>query len=124
MIFDCQHAIILLGQKGNQFVLSRVGKNCENSIKNESLCRESATLLKDSIFATSNNGVSDLPYGCILDKTDGNNHYIFFNPNGVVRSADPQVREICLITEDPLEGKKLINKLYLYLYYCYDIMEY
>ena len=96
------------GEIGNQFVLSRVGKNCKNPTRNESVCRESAQLLKDVTYATLSDGGNDLPYGCILDKTDKDNHYIFWNSNGSVRSADTQVREICSITDDPLEGKKLI----------------
>ena len=89
-------------------MLSQVGKNCKNSIRNESVCRESAKRLKDVTYATLSDGGNDLPYGCILDKTDENNNYIFWNSNGSVRSADIKVREICSITEDPLEGKKLI----------------
>ena len=97
----------ILGEIGNQFVLSNVGKNCKNSIRNESLCRESSKQLKDSKYATLNDGGNDLPYGCISDRTDKDNNYIFWNPNGVTRSADPHVREICSITKDPLKGKKL-----------------
>ena len=97
---------IISGEIDNQFVLSRVGKNCKNSIRNESLCRESAKLLKDSTYATLNDAGNDLPYGCISDKTNKDKHYVFWNPNGVARSADSHVREICSITKDPLEGKK------------------
>ena len=90
-------------------MLSQVGKNCKNSIRNESVCRESAQLLKDITYATLSDAGNDLPYGCILDKTDKDNHYIFWNSNGLVRSADIKVREICSITEDSLEGKILIT---------------
>ena len=107
-LFDSQQAIIISGEVGNQFVLSRVGKNCDNSIKNGSLCRESAKFLNDSQYAISNDAGKDLPYGCISDKTNNDNHYVFWNPNGLIRSADPKVREICSITDDLLGGKKLV----------------
>ena len=96
------------GELGNQFVLSLVGKNCMNSIKNESHCRESAKLLTDSEYAISDDAGKDLPYGCISDKTNKANHYVFWNQHGLSRSADPKVREICSITKDPLEGKIVI----------------
>ena len=104
---------------GNRFVLSRVGKNCKNSINNEPLCRESAKVLKASQYAVSDDAGNDLPYGCISDKTNNDNHYVFWNLNGSVRSADTKVREICLInvlTDDPLKGKKLIIFLRRYPY--------
>ena len=103
---NCKVTNIISGKTGNQFVLSRVGKNCKNSIGNESLCREAAKFLNDSQYAISNDAGKDLPYGCILDKTNNDNHYVFLNPNGLIRSADPKVREICSITDDLLGGKK------------------
>ena len=109
-------AIIISGETGNQFVLSLVGQNCKNSIRNRSLCRESAKFLKASHYAISNDTGKDLPYGCISDKTNNDNHYVFWNPNGLIRSADPKVREICSITEDPKDGKKLI--IFLRRYPC------
>ena len=114
---------IISGKTGNQFVLSRVGKNCKNSIRKESLCRESAKILNDSQYAISNDAGKDLPYGCISDKTNKDNHYVFWNPNGLARSADPKVREICSITENPLEGKTLIIwlKRYHHKSYIYSI---
>ena len=88
--------------------MSRVGKNCKNPIRNRSLCRESTKLLNNSKYAISNDTGKDLPYGCISDKTNEDDHYVFWNPNGLARSADPKVREICSITKDPLDGKILI----------------
>ena len=104
------------GEKDNLFVLSHVGKNCKNPIRNESLCRESAKHLNDSEYALSDDAGKDLPYGCISDKTNEANHYVFYNPNGLVRSADPKIREICSIPKDSLEGKILITWLKRYHY--------
>ena len=103
--------------------MSLAGKNCKNSIRNESHCRESAKDLNDSEYAISDDAGKDLPYGCISDKTNEDNHYVFWNPNGLARSADPKVREICSITENPLEGKTLIIwlKRYHHKSYIYSI---
>ena len=121
---NCKVTNIISGKTGNQFVLSRVGKNCKNSIRKESLCRESAKLLNDSQYAISNDAGKDLPYGCISDQTNNDNHYVFWNPNGLIRSADPKVREICSITENPLEGKKIIIFLSRYPYILMSVSEF
>ena len=85
--------------------MSLVGKNCKNSIRNKTLCREAAKQLNDSEYAISDDVGKDLPYGCISDKTNTDNHYVFWNPSGTFRSADSKVREICSITEDHFDGK-------------------
>ena len=38
---------------------------------------------------------NDLPYGCISDKVTPGFHYMYWNPNGVAKSADPNIRQIC-----------------------------
>ena len=86
--------------------MSRVGKVCENSIDKESICISSANQVNKFKFMRGNGTGVDLPYGCILDKTNPETPYIYWNPNGVAISADPQIREICLEKEDPLEGIK------------------
>ena len=86
--------------------MSRVGKVCENSIDKESICISSANQVNKFKFMRGNGTGVDLPYGCILDKTNPETPYIYWNPNGVAISADPQIREICLEKEDPLEGNK------------------
>ena len=96
---------------GNQFFFSRVGKVCENHIKTEMVCRESALQLKEEYVKTKGHGV-DLPFGCILDKTNVGleDHYVYWNPNGSAISKDPNIREICLekLDQDPLKGMIII----------------
>ena len=84
--------------------MSRVGKVCENPIHKESICISSANQVDKFKFMKVNGTGVDLPYGCILDKTNPVTSYVYWNPNGVAISADPQIREICLENEDPLEG--------------------
>ena len=66
-------------------------------------------LLKDSTFATLSDSGKHLPFGCISDKSKKDYHFVIWNPSGSAISADPKIREICLITEDPLEGKDSYN---------------
>ena len=84
--------------------MSGVGKVCENHVENESTCQESASLLKDRQYVKAKGVGADLPFGCISDKTDVDNHLVYWNPNGVAVSNDPLVRQICLQKEDPLKG--------------------
>ena len=98
---------IFLGKREEQFVLSRVGKVCENSIDKKEICITSANQFSKIEFMVGNGTGVDLPKGCILDKTNEEHHYVFWNPNGVAISEDPKIREICFENEDPLEGKIL-----------------
>ena len=83
-----------------------MGKVCENSIDEESICIASANQATKFKFTRGNGTGVDLPYGCILDRTNPETPYVYWNPSGVAISADPQIREICLEKEDPLEGNK------------------
>ena len=107
MIDTSRNIHVFLGKREEQFVLSRVGKVCENSIDKKEICITSANQFSKIEFMVGNGTGVDLPKGCILDKTNEEHHYVFWNPNGVAISEDPKIREICFENEDPLEGKIL-----------------
>lgn len=60
---------------------------------------------KESNFITASGDGSDLPQGCISDKTSGN-HYIYWNDNNrTVLSGDPNLRLICYSIAVPPKRK-------------------
>ena len=67
-------------------------------------------MLAESDVKPSDNHVgdgTDLPFGCISDRTKSGIHSIFWNPNGLAISADPKVRQICLEQDQPYEGSSI-----------------
>ena len=86
------------------FQLAEVGKLCEEpliSINNTEECKIAQLWLQknnpkfqSSRFINASGDGSSLPFGCISDKVS-NNHYIYWNPEGMTISADPNLRLIC-----------------------------
>ena len=51
-----------------------------------------------AIFSTMKGSGYDLPLGCIYDavtKTKTGKTFVYWNPNGLVLSTDPNIRQIC-----------------------------
>ena len=82
------------------------GNRCENREKLHQVqtlerCKEAHEWLqrelpsyKGSKFIDAAGNGSDLPYGCISDKVS-DNHYVYWNTDGNVISADSNLRLIC-----------------------------
>ena len=77
--------------------MSPIGLSCRNPVNETNVCQEAADLAKIEFLTAEDiegNG-ADLPYGCISDKVTPGFHYMYWNPNGVAISADPNIRQIC-----------------------------
>ena len=62
--------------------------------------QENEAEFKESKFINASGDGSDLPKGCISDKTSGN-HYVYWNPEGNKISGDEKIKLICN-NPDPL----------------------
>ena len=85
--------------------------SCQNPVNETKVCQEAASLAKVEFLTAENihGDGGDLPYGCISDKVTPGFHYIYWNPNGVAISGDPNIRQICQEqdTSPSSEGSKL-----------------
>ena len=87
-----------------------IGKLCDDSklgaletIKSLPECKNAQKMLtkydiyfKDSTFVPASGNGTDLPFGCISDKTSYQ-HYVYWNSEGKAISNDPNLRQICKI---------------------------
>ena len=86
--------------------MSHVGFPCRTPISEKNVCQEAANLAK-SVLLTADNitGLgAHLPYGCISDKVTPGVHYMYWNSNGVAKSADPNIRQVCQEPDPSIEG--------------------
>ena len=86
--------------------MSHVGLSCHNPIRNKKVCQEAAILSKSVLLTEKNiTGLAGgLPYGCISDKVTPGVHYMYWNSNGVAKSADPNIRQVCQEPDPSIEG--------------------
>ena len=69
----------------------QTSERCEEA--HEWLQRELSSYKRSKFIIAAGNG-SDLPHGCISDMVSGN-HYVYWNTDGDVISADSNLRLIC-----------------------------
>ena len=93
--------------------MSHVGLSCHNPISEMKICQEAAILSKSLLLTAKNiTGLAgDLPYGCISDKVTPGVHYMYWNSNGVAKSADPKIRQVCQESDPSIEGSSIILTL-------------
>ena len=79
---------------------------CQNPVNSLKACNIAA-MLADSDVKPSDNHVgdgTDLPFGCISDRSTFGIHSIFWNPKGIAITADSKIRQICLAQKPSFEG--------------------
>ena len=85
-------------------MLENLGEHCKGNLKpikssshckvaQEWLQKNDPALVKSKFITASGNG-TDLPRGCVYDVVS-RKHYVYWNPEGKVLSADPKLRSIC-----------------------------
>ena len=97
------------------FQEANLGNSCDNKenlkqIQNSKRCEEAHKWLQrqlpsyeESKFIVASGNGSELPYGCISDMVSGA-HYVYWNTDGDVISADSRLRSIC---EKTAEGNMI-----------------
>ena len=87
----------ILGKGDNQFVLSQIEWKCPKPVNTSKACNVAAMLVESDVKPSDSHvgDGTDLPFECISDRTKSGIHSIFWNPNGLVISADAKVRQIC-----------------------------
>ena len=97
--------------------IGELGKRCGESmlgalraIQSLQECQKAQNMLqmqdecfKDSTFVHALGNGTDLPFGCISDKVS-NKHYIYWNPEGMAISQDPNIRTICIQRNGKYQG--------------------
>ena len=90
--------------------MPEVGQSCSTPVNNENNCEVSTryftTETNVAIFSTMNGTGYDLPRGCIYDavtKEKTGKTFVYWNPNGLVLSTDPNIRQICESRPDTTE---------------------
>ena len=68
-------------------------------------CKEAANVWSNGSYIMIKGKGHDLPYGCILDSITSEQTSVYWNPDGVAISADPNVRQICDDKLDLFKGK-------------------
>ena len=58
-------------------------------------CKNAGKEILDAVYIETEGDGYDLPYGCIWDATRPEKYFSYWNPNGVVISRDPKIRQIC-----------------------------
>ena len=89
----------------DEFSLSRPGKECENPVTTLKGCKQAASILPSVQYVSANGAGHDLPYGCILDKITLKQNIVYWNPDGIVRSTDPNIRQVCKSKVEIYDGK-------------------
>ena len=84
--------------------MSDFGKLCKTPINNEKECQTAASYL-NTVYAVAKGNGHDEPYGCILDKLNKGNEFLFWNPFGVIDgSMDPRIQQLCVYNRQKREN--------------------
>ena len=95
----------IIGERYGEFSLSKAGQECKNPVNSSTGCKLVASAVPNVQYVAANGAGHDLPYGCILDKITSKKSILYWNPNGVARSSDPNIRQVCKQKEHIYEGK-------------------
>ena len=79
----------------DNFSLSKPGYLCENPVNTLEGCKRVASIWPNVNYVIGKGAGHDLPYGCILDNITSLLAIVYWNPNGLATSADPNIRQIC-----------------------------
>ena len=76
--------------------MSDFGKLCKTPINNETECQNAASYF-NAVYVVAKGKGHDIPYGCILNKLELGNEFLFWNPSGVIDgSIDPKIQQLCV----------------------------
>ena len=89
------HIIVFIGPVPNRFFLAMPGQSCYTPVKTRIDCKRASKEFEGAIYVTAQGDGHDLPRGCIYDKSHGAMHFIFWNPDGVALSNDPDICQVC-----------------------------
>ena len=89
------HIFMFIGPVLNRYFLSMTGQYCYSAVKNRFDCKRASNDFEGAIYVTAHGDGHALPRGCISDKSHSDTHLIFWNPDGVALSNDPNIRQVC-----------------------------
>ena len=88
----------------DHFSLSKIGNMCKHPVSSIRECKKAVNFLSKAVYVDGTGMGHDLPYGCIAHNTISQQIVLYWNPNGVTVSKDPNVRQVCNDKVDLYEG--------------------